>query len=78
MKPVAVARTRVGKSSGAHEDIQVYCPDAKKPIIAPIMSNRTRFSVSINCTGTSRSDIAKNVIVTGLRPRISERKPNAT
>src|SRR5262249_62009205 len=57
---VAVARTRVGNSSGSHADIQVNWPDTKMPLNAPANSSSVRSWVQMNKTGTERNASAKD------------------
>ncbi len=67
-KPAAVARMRVGNSSGSHADIQVYCPETNTPENpghhqqhAEIMGHEKHDRHGANAMATKNS-------VTGLRP----------
>jgi peptide/nickel transport system permease protein len=54
-KAVAVARTRVGNSSGSQHAIQVYWPDTNTPLNAAAISTKVRSCVQRNTTGTDRN-----------------------
>src|SRR5690349_7083628 len=76
-KAVAVARTRVGNSSGSQAAIQVYWPDTNAPLKAVATRTMLRSLVHRNTIGTDRKARATYAMVVALRPMASAKKPNA-
>src|SRR2546430_15507273 len=76
-KLTAVARIRVGYTSGSQVGHHVYCPSEKAPLTALTSKSNDRPCVQRKRTGVRRSARANQAMVTGLRPHASAQKPRA-